>query len=248
MNKNETLQFFKKAPFPSIMTIISFVLFVLTYLFVTVDAISPYYFVGLIFAIPFVCFGIVTYFTAKGRLKKVTSSIITVIMILVLGFTMVSAFVFIAIDAATTIITDVDKYERVLKLNGYPDTSLIEHFPDQIPDNVENVVFSYNPAFMQGGANFSLKFETDSNSIENYSNKFSQEAKWIGNFSDKEIEKNGVSLASFHAFEYDELPEDFTIYLIDSSPYEDNDWNHGVLSLVAISKERSEIIFLGEAW
>lgn len=31
-------------------------------------------------------------------------------------------------------------------------------------------------------------------------------------------------------------------------PYKPGDWNHGELSLVAISEQRNEIIFLAEDW
>ena len=45
-----------------------------------------------------------------------------------------------------------------------------------------------------------------------------------------------------------DMPEHFTIYLIDSKPYHLNDWNHDELSLTGISKQRNEIIFLAEDW
>lgn len=47
---------------------------------------------------------------------------------------------------------------------------------------------------------------------------------------------------------YDELPEDFTIYLIEGKPYKQNNWNHGKISLIAISTQRNEIIFHAEDW
>ncbi|MDR3593178.1 MAG: hypothetical protein P4L60_00075 [Clostridium sp.] len=61
MNISKISYIFKKAPFPAIMTIISFVLFVGVYWLMTATAIDPHYFKGLIFAIPFVCFGITTF-------------------------------------------------------------------------------------------------------------------------------------------------------------------------------------------
>jgi hypothetical protein len=248
MKQSKRLLIFRKAPFPAIMTIISFVLFIAVYWFVTVTAIEPYYFKGLIFAIPFVCFGMITLFSATGKLKIVISSVITVILIFVLGFAMFLALVFVAFDTATTVTTDIGKYEKVLKMTGYPNSPIAKYFPGEIPSNAKKIVFSYNPACLQGGENFNLKFETDTDSIKNCIEQFTQKAKWIGKPSDNEVKTNGVSLGSFHIFGYNNLPEDFTIYLIVSQPYHPNDWNHGALSLVAISKERNEIIFLGEHW
>ena len=248
MKINKISTIFKKAPFPAIMTIISFVLFIGPYSFVTVTSIEPYYFKGLLFAAPFVCFGIITFFTVTGKLKIVASSVITAILIIVLGFASVFAFVFIVFDAATTVTTDIGKYERVLKLTGYPNNALIKYFPDKIPGNAKNIVFRYNPACLQGGENFDLKFETDSDFIKNYIDEFSQKAKWTGKSSDSEAERNGIFSGAFTTLGYTDLPEDFTIYLIGSKPYYPDNWNHGELSLTAISKQRNEIIFLAEDW
>lgn len=239
---------FQKAPFPSIMTIISFVLFIGAYLFVTVTSIEPYYFKGLLFAVPFICFGIITFFTVTEKLNVGVSSVITGILIAVLSFATLFAFVFIAFDAATTTTTDIGKYERVLSLTGYPNNDLIKYFPDKIPENSKDTVFSYNPAFMQGGENFDLKYKMDSGSIKSYINEFSKKAKWIGKSSDSEAEKSGIILGAFTFFDDANLPDDFTIYLIASKPYHPDDWNHGKVSLVAISKQRNEILFHAEDW
>ena len=153
-----------------------------------------------------------------------------------------------AIQEATTVTTDIGKYERVLKLAGYPNNQLIKYFPNKIPGSAKNIVFSYCPAFLQGGENFDLKFETDSESINNYSDKFSKKAKWVGKWSDNKTENNRIMTGTFGMIDYDVLPEDFTMYLFDSKPYHPNDWNHGYLSVVAVSKQRNEIIFHSEQW
>lgn len=179
----------KKALFPAITTIITFVLFIGIYLFVTMRSIEPYYFWGLVFAVPFVCFGIITLFTVTGKLKTAASSVITGILIFVMGFAMIGAFFYISFDAATTVTTDIGKYERVLKVTGYPNNPLTKYFPGKIPGNARKIIFRYNPAFLQGSENFDLKFETDTDSINNYISKFSKEAKWTGKSSDSEAEK-----------------------------------------------------------
>lgn len=239
---------FKKAPFPAIVTILSFVVFIGVYWLMTAKSIEPHYFKGLIFAIPFICFGIITFFTAKGKLKFGVSSTITICLIFILGIGSLFMFIYIAIIESTDLITDTSKYERVLKVTGYPNKELIKYFPNKIPRNAKNVVFKYSPAFLQGGEDFNLKFETDSPSINNYSNEFSKKAKWIGKWSNSQTENNGIILGTFGMVGYDALPEDFTIYLFDSKPYHSNDWNHGHLSTAAISKQRNMIIFVSEDW
>lgn len=239
---------FKKALFPAIMTTISFVLFIVVYLLVTMRSINPYYLEGLIFGLPFILFGLITFFTARGQLKNVTSILITVILIIVMGIGSFLTFIFISIDAATTETRDIGKYERVLKLKNYPKNFLIENFPNEIPNNGENISFGYNPAFLQGGEILGLRFQTDSNSIDNYTNEFSKKAKWIGKSGDVEVQENGIFLNSFEFLGYEYLPKDFKIYVIYSKAYKPGDWNHGEFSLVAINKQKDEIIFLMEDW
>lgn len=246
MNKLSLI--FRKAPFSAFITIISFILFVGVYWILTMTTINPYYSVGLIFAIPFVLFGIITYLTAKGILGSVASTIITVILIVTLGFILFVSFIFISIDAATTVTTDIGKYNRVLKMKGYPDNLWIKYFPEKIPDNANDVLFSYNPAFIQGGERLALKFETDPVFINHYINELSDKVKWKGKSEDSEAAKNGIFSSTFSLLGYSSLPEDFTIYLIMSKPYQPNNWNHGEFSLVAISQKRDEIIFLAEDW
>ncbi|MFO7296090.1 MAG: hypothetical protein C0P72_008705, partial [Clostridia bacterium] len=90
------LSIFKKAPFPAIMTIISFLLFTTgVYALVTMETVEPYYFEGLIFAVPFIAFGLVTFFTVNEKLKMGISSAITAVLIVVLGFTSLLAFIYI---------------------------------------------------------------------------------------------------------------------------------------------------------
>ncbi|NLY66998.1 MAG: hypothetical protein GX069_05510, partial [Tissierellia bacterium] len=52
---------------------------------------------------------------------------------------------------------------------------------------------------------------------------------------------------TFSGIGYKELPEDFTIFLIDSKPYDTDNWNHGILRLVTISEAKNEIIFIAES-
>lgn len=249
MKINKVSIIFKKALFPSIMTIISFVLFVMVYWLMTVRAIEPHFLKGLIFAIPFVCFGITTFLTVIKKLTIVSSTVITSCLIVVLGFLSFCTFIFMAFQEATTVTNDIDRYERVLKLTGYPNNELIKNFPNKIPENAKSIEFSYCPAFLQGGENFDLKFEADSDSINNYSDEFLKKAKWIGKWSDNKTKNNGIISGTFDVLDYHgDLPEDFTMYLFDSKSYQPNDWNHGYLSVVAISKQRNEIIFHSEQW
>lgn len=238
------------ALFPASITVISFVLFIIVYLLVTMTVAEPYYLTGLLFAVPFCCFAIITGLTAVGKLKGFASKAITYHLIFALGLVSLFLFVSLSIDAATTTTTDLTKYERVLKLSGYPNDRLTKYFPDKIPDDAENVHFSYNPAFMQGGEEFSLKFKTSTKTTQTYIKRISNKASWVGKPNAPDSEKYGIFTGSLNAFyrDHTEMPADLTIYVMYSKPYHPDDWNHGENSLVAISQEKNEILFRAEDW
>lgn len=52
----------ENAIFPAVITILSFIFFIITYYFVTVKSVEPYYLIGLIFGIPAAVFSIITYY------------------------------------------------------------------------------------------------------------------------------------------------------------------------------------------
>lgn len=239
-----------KALFPGITTIIFFVLFTWVYWAVTNTAVKQYYFEGLLFAVPFVCFGIITCVSLTEKFRTSALSVITATLIVVFGLSMTGGYWIIAIDAAAAVTTDTEKYERVLTLQGYPNDPLTRCFPDKIPENAENIEFLYHPAFVQGGERLALMFQTDSDSIKSYMDRISRGAKWVGKTSDNEAERHGIFNGRLSVLSYTSpgLPEDFVIYIIDSEPYRSNDWNHGERSLIAISEQKKEILFLADNW
>ena len=87
--------------------------------------------------------------------------------------------------------------------------------------------------FLQGGEKLILKYRSDMSEINEAIAELEKKSEWIGIPSDKEAEDHGIS---FGSLEYDGgymLPDDFTIYVIESKPYKSDDWNHG-LSLIHI--------------
>jgi hypothetical protein len=222
---------FKQAPLPAIFTIISMVLYILVYLLVTSTAIEPYYLEGLIFAVPLVIYGIITYFTVKGKINLKTSNFISIISMFVLGILMMFSFINMSVDAAGTGTTDVAKYQRVLRINR--SDNLTEHLPNKIPENAINIRFEYTPSFF-GSKSYKLKFETDTVLIDNYIKEFSTKAIKTGSL-DELYNNREIPLSTFTYLGYNELPDDFMIYKLESKG----------TSFVAISKQRNEIIFIG---
>lgn len=114
------------------MTIISFALFLSAYQAVTKDVIEPYYYEGLIFAPPAVCFGIVSLLSVKNIIKAEASSLLTISLIIFLGIVMVAAFTYMIIGSLAISTTDVSSYERVLNLSNLPDKLYKNTFPDKM--------------------------------------------------------------------------------------------------------------------
>lgn len=241
---------FQKAPYPAVISAISLGLFGIVYGLDLLTAMEPHYFSGLIFAVPFACFAVVTYLTYKEELKELSSLIITSVLIGILSWAMFLAFIGSVFDAAMTITTDDTKYERALRLSSFSYALLENSFPEKIPDDAQDVYFSYQPAFLQGGENLALKFKTDADTIDHYIEEFSEKAEWIGKNRDSQASQHGVFTGTLDIFNYaaSGLPYDLTIYVLMSRPYQPGDWNHGVLSLVAISEKADEILFLASRW
>lgn len=236
-----------QAVFPLTMTVISFLVFILIYLYVTVFSIEKYYLQGLIFLIPSLCFGAITILAFQKKLSVKASSIMTGILIPVFAIVMFFVFVVLSLDAATTTTTDISSYKSVLTATGYPDNVLTKSFPSQIPDDASNVRLRYNPAFLQGGENFVLQFETKSESIATYQDMFCKEANEFklskATLLDYDYEQECFSLLG-----YNEIPSGYTCYLLYSTPYHSNNWNHGAYSFVAINTDLNTIIFAESDW
>lgn len=105
---------------PVIMTAISFVAFIPIYLLLTVYSVIPQYFKGLIFLVPTVTFLIITVLNKKNILKysaSITVIIALTIIYILIAFPILMIFGF---EEATTIVTDISRYERVLSYVAFP--------------------------------------------------------------------------------------------------------------------------------
>ncbi len=250
--RNRSIVTLKRAFFPGIAAIISFLFFVIIFYSIIRTVIEPDYLIILLFALPFVLFGTIFILTVKDKINETASIISTGILIIPLAIAIAFIFLFVSIDTATTTTTDINRYERVLKLSNLPNHLLKNTFPDEVPANAENIMFMYHPSFGQGGEAIALKFELDSESIKEYIAVFPKKAKWVGKVTDSEASKHGVFIGTFNAFgsKYDSHSrwDGYTVFVIFSQPYEPNNWNHGEISFVAISEHSNEIFFYADKW
>jgi len=233
----------KKAIFPLIMTIVSLAVFVWLYRFVTIVS---FYLSGLLFAIPFVVFGIIALLAVKGKMK--CSNIVTGALIPVfLVFTCICLTI-LSIGMGFTEVKDVSKYKRILHEYNYPKNELVSHFPAQIPQDTTDVAFYFKPrtGIAQDAEYLVLKFQTDLESIEKYTQRFSSAASWSGTKEQAWKENSHACYCYLSPVGYEELAEDFIIYQLYRDPKEGR--NHGAIGFAVISSERCEIVFYAEIW
>ncbi|MDL2220513.1 hypothetical protein LJC55_02480 [Eubacteriales bacterium OttesenSCG-928-N14] len=239
----------KKPSLSTIMAVVFFALFVAIYYMITAKSPVPYYLYGLLFAIPCIVFALITYLKAKEKINPDFSFRLTVWLIPIFFYGMCFGVVICSVSLATVQVQDVSQYRHVMRASGYPNDEHISFFPPEIPEDATDVVFHYNPAFLQGGEFFLIKFKTNEQDIMAYQKQFSAQAQCYGSKRQLAEQNSEVYIPSFSRVGYqNDLPEDFIIYILYSKPYSSNNWNHGTLRLVAINAKHSEIIFYAGSW
>lgn len=199
----------------------------------------PFYLLGLGFSLPFVSFGVISFLAVKERIKKKTAKRISLLLVLCLGFMMTLLFFFVSVLSATSETNAYKDYKRLLRATGYPDNPLLTVFPASVPANAHDVEFRYTPRLLQGGEVWSLGYKTDISELIGREENFRSKAVWIGKPSDPAAEENGIHTV---------LTDDFTVYLLYRKPYKENNWNHGSISMAAVSIEKQKLLFYAEDW
>lgn len=155
-------------------------------------------------------------------------------------------------------VTNPRKYEHVLTKRWYYSDALISHFPSSIPNDAQNVRFSFRPAFLQGGAHIQLRYSASPEKIDELYERFSvQKTKsYYGGQSGEHMNmEGGMPTTIFYTSgsENFEFPDDYEIMILDRVLTQEEraagySWNHGKSHGVAISKESNEIVYWAESW
>ncbi|WP_312280473.1 hypothetical protein [Oscillibacter sp.] len=180
----------------------------------------------------------------KKRTVKNTAIVVTIIL-LFLSLVLLFHATTDTLDPSTENPAD---YPSVLQSLNDPGTSALALFPDEIPESAEEMYFAYDSDM--GGTSLCLKYQTDLDSVQAYQRTAAQRAVWSGSPTQTDAKSMGVYAESLAIFDYAEngFPSDFTVYVIYQKPYMENSWNHGEISLVGVSADSAEVLFVFEDW
>lgn len=235
-----------KAFFPGIMTVVSLLAALAAYIIVIRYPIEPYFKEGLLFFLAPACFGILTLLALAQPMLSMVLTVAALLLWMPLSLFLLFG---LGMDASTTVTTDVSYYQRVLDHVGHPTNPLARQFPDEVPEAAQNPQLHYHSAIAQGGELLALQYQAGHDELEDYQADLAQKALWSGSPNDQEAQAWGVHPSLLSVFEGEApLSGDVTVFVLYSKPYRANDWNHGAVSLAALSKEQGAVLFVFEQW
>ena len=184
----------------------------------------------LILILPALILSFVAFFAVKGKLGVSATTIWTTILSIVLLLASVFYVFLLVIWTATTITTDIQYYSRAYAQIDEKDV-VEKIFPEVIPADATDIVFTYTPQFLKGGEVFELSYTTTNEKLTEWTTLLQKEAEWISSNREWHSENNW----SFDGVEA-------TRYLLDW----DGGFNHGEMCYVLIDDVLRFIIRIGD--
>lgn len=147
---------------------------------------------------------------------------------------------------ATIPVTDIRKYERLMPNQK---TDVDQHFPRKIPKDATNISFYYLPKFLMGDGHIQLRLKRPSEEIKKLYQEFS--SKKIKSFTGSDADKRDELYLAFHTSgskDINKFPSDYEIMLLGEYSDQGKHGGHGDQYGVAISLEKSEIVYWLDMW
>lgn len=242
---NIIIKYFKRTKLSFTMMCITFVISFFFLYFGIVEDIKWMCITMLIGSFPFIIYLIITLcvnkFYEKKYVKNIYNIFTPIFTICVLIYYCVAIFVCLLIQVAHPV-TNINKYKYVIS------DSLLTIFPKQIPQNVNNKFFYYQPGVLQGGTTIILYYVDNSLNQDSIYDKYVDNSKWIGYLSDYIDSENLLADVFYNAPIEKENEKDFKIFLIDGSCDNSGYCNHGNYLIVAINEQTREILYKSKTW
>lgn len=188
----------------------------------------------LLFLLPVLLIGLITFFSKRGKLNDVACIVLSVLFLFASLFAYPYGFLFTLIIEAATPVTHPMFYERTLRLLNYEKNETISFFPPSIPEDATSVSFFYMAGIAMAGPTLELSF-TDEDTV----NEYLSYAKAKG-ISPLPVSKESTTYTQKYKYA---LPETFAFYIL----FSDNS-NHGEREFFAVDKANNEILFCYENW
>ena len=218
----------------SIMTIIYFLLACYYIFFQLIDSKITYV---LVYIIPFILSIILLYINSKA--VKITLKIIIIIYMIL----SILGLFYLTIFDLTHEYTDIKLYNKILNIENY--NKNFYQFPKNLNMFNGEKKILYTPGFLMCPKHLLLSINNDSRieNVDKYISRFEyvEEIDYKDEDYDEKLQENGILNCIF----YD---NNYNIYILESSPYKENDWNHGILKLIAVNSNYTEVIFETEIW
>lgn len=200
---------------------------------------------SLIGFIPFLFFVVVTgcifKFSAKENIRRGLSNLMLVLILFLIPYYCGAIFICAFIEADNPV--GIEGYKA--KVN---EPWLLQVFPREIPDDVEDVSFVYSPGVLQGGTVIALYYVDPDFNLKSFEEMYQDKAVWIG-YKDEYTDNPGLFSGAFYGTPaYDNNEDDFVIYLVDAKCDKSGYCNHGKFLFVAFNEETNEVIYKAEQW
>ncbi|WP_089094119.1 hypothetical protein [Nodularia sp. NIES-3585] len=152
------------------------------------------------------------------------------------------------------VITDTSGYQQI-RQQLWSNQDYIQHFPDHLPNEAENVRIAYYSGTVSAGSFFQVRLKQSPKKIQKLLSQYQNIAKYDykgGSTNDHVNLHNGVPTTFFYTSDvYQEsFPPTYEILVLDAKDKGKPGfkWNHGYSYGVAIDSSASEIIYWAEKW
>lgn len=243
--------FFKRTTLPALAALIFLYLFLKSYLTLTLYAINPTYFFSLLLAVPFLFFtGLAIYVNVKD--VWVTGSIkATVIFAVIFAISYNLGYTYFLNEATNKIINDPSKYSRAVRLSSLYSDRRLDVFPEEIPDNAEDIAFTYIPLYRYGKESVTVYYKTDAETVREFKESFGSRCLWRGTCAEAQTFDVQMKYEHYKYTPYESahavpLSDDFDLYIFASQHLETDAF--GMLTYAAINEESCEVILSSAFW
>ncbi len=184
----------------------------------------------------------------KKKTKRILIGCGTLAAIVVVAIIAFGIFLAHSFTRSLEAVTDVSRYSEIKAM--WP-SNLVSHFPASAP---ESAAFFFQPGFLQGGSSLQLKVVMPASAVVDALHSYSPKTLATfhgGGWSDHANASNGIPTTHFFTSGNDSMdfPDDYVIMVTEADAHNGGfSWNHGRTCGLAVSTQRSTVVYWAEDW